>query len=121
MKAENVDIETMTFYVKTPFGREGTPELIGGGYNLSDLDYKWVSFLVNEIESGTQRYSENNRVYPGDESQMLIAQGKSERLMNVVELLDYVKKEKVKYDEYKAAGFAGTNPSAFLKNRLVNT
>jgi hypothetical protein len=47
---------------------------------------------------------------------MLIAQGKSERLMNVVELLDYVKKEKVKYDEYKAAGFAGTNPSAFLKN-----
>ena len=116
MKAENVDIETMTFYVKTPFGREGTPELIGGGYNLSDLDYKWVTFLVNEIESGTQRYSENNRVYPGDESQMLIAQGKSERLMNVVELLDYVKKEKVKYDEYKAAGFTGSNPSAFLKN-----
>ena len=116
MGAENVDIETMTFYVKTPFGREGTPELIGGGYNISDLDYKWVKFLVNEVESGTQRYSENNRIYPGDESQMLIAQGKSERLMNVVELLDYVKKEKVKYDEYKAAGFKGTNPSAFLKN-----
>ena len=116
MHAEGVDIEAMTFYVKTPFGREGTPELIGGGYNISDLDYKWVKFLVNEVESGTQRYSENNRIYPGDESQMLIAQGKSERLMNVVELLDYVKKEKVKYDEYKAAGFKGTNPSAFLKN-----
>ena len=116
MRAEGVDIDAMTFYVKTPFGREGTPELIGGGYNISDLDYKWVKFLVNEVEPGTQRYSENNRVYPGDESQMLIAQGKSERLMNVVELLDYVKKEKLKYDEYKAAGFTGTNPSAFLKN-----
>jgi hypothetical protein len=116
MHAEGVDIEAMTFYVKTPFGREGTPELLGGGYNISDLDYKWVKFLVNEVETGTQRYSENNRIYPGDESQMLIAQGKSERLMNVVELLDYVKKEKVKYDEYKAAGFKGTNPSAFLKN-----
>ena len=116
MYAEAVDIDAMTFYVKTPFGREGTPELMGGGYNLSDLDYKWVSFLVNEIESGTQRYSDNNRIYPGDESQMLIAQGKSERLMNVVELLDYIKKEKIKYDEYKASGYSGTNPSAFRKN-----
>ena len=116
MYAESVDIDAMTFYVKTPFGREGTPELIGGGYNISDLDYKWVKFLVNEVESGTQRYSENNRIYPGDESQMLIAQGRSERLMNVVELLDYIKKEKIKYDEYKASGYAGTNPSAFLKN-----
>lgn len=116
MHAEGVDIDAMTFYVKTPFGREGTPELIGGGYNISDLDYKWVKFLVNEVEPGTQRYSENNRIYPGDESQMLIAEGKSERLMNVVELLDYIKKEKVKYDQYKANGFSGANPSAFLKN-----
>ena len=116
MRAEGVDIDAMTFYVKTPFGREGTPELIGGGYNISDLDYKWVKFLVNEVEPGTQRYSDNNRIYPGDESQMLIAQGKSERLMNVVELLDYVKKEKVKYDEFKENGYTGTNTSAFLKN-----
>jgi hypothetical protein len=116
MYADAVDVDAMTFYVKTPFGREGTPELIGGGYDISDLDYMWVKFLVNEVESGTQRYSENNRIYPGDESQMLIAQGKSERLMNVVELLDYIKKEKVKYDEFKASGFAGANPSAFLKN-----
>lgn len=116
MVAENIDIEAMTFYVKTPFGREGTPEIPGGGYDISDLDYKWVSFLVNETDPETESYSYNNRVYPGDESQMLIAQGKSERLMNIVELLDYVKKEKVKYDEYKASGFTGTNPSAFLKN-----
>lgn len=116
MRAEDVDVETMTFYVKTPFGREGTPELMGGGYNLSDLDYKWVTFLINKLESGTQRYSYNNRIYPGDESQMLIAEGKSERLMNVVELLDYIKKEKVKYDEFKASGFTGTNSSAFLRN-----
>lgn len=116
INAESTDINAMTFYVKTPFGREGTPEIMGGGYNISDLDYKWVKFLINEVESGTQRYSENNRIYPGDESQMLIAQGKSERLMNVVELLDFIKKEKIKYDEYKANGYTGTNPCAFLKN-----
>lgn len=116
MAAESVETETMTFYVKTPFGREGTPEILGGGYDISDLDYKWVSFLVNEIDSDTQCYSYNNRIYPGDGNQMLIAQGKSERLMNIVELLDYIKKEKLKYDEYKAAGFTGTNPSAFLRN-----
>ena len=116
MYAENVDIDAMTFYVKTPFGREGTPELTGGGYNISDLDYKWVKFLVNEVESRSQRYSDNNRTYPGDKNQMLIAQGKSERLMNIVELLDFIKKEKIKYDEYKANGFTGTNPSAFLRD-----
>ena len=36
--------------------------------------------------------------------------------MNIVELLDYIKREKVKYDEYKEAGFTGTNPSAFRQN-----
>ena len=116
MAAESIETETMTFYVKTPFGREGTPEIFGGGYNISDLDYQWVSFLINEIDSKTGSYSYNNRVYPGDQSQMLIAQGKSERLMNIVELLDYIKREKVKYDEYKEAGFTGTNPSAFRQN-----
>lgn len=116
MKAEEVDMQAMTFYVKTPFGREGTPEIAGGGYNISDLDYKWVTFLVNEIDDRTMGYSYDNRIYPGDESQMLIAQGREERLMNIVELIDYIKKEKAKYDAYKAGGYVGTNPSAFLKD-----
>lgn len=116
MDAEQLDTEAMTFYVKTPFGREGTPELIGGGYDLSDLDYKWVTFLINEKDADTGGYSSRNRTYPGDENQMLIAQGKSERLMNVVELLDYIRKEKVRFNEYKAAGFSGENPSAFLRD-----
>ena len=116
MNADQLDTEAMTFYVKTPFGREGTPELIGGGYNISDLDYEWVKFLINEVDTRTQSYTSNNRTYPGDENQLLIAQGKSERLMNVVELLDYIKKEKVKYDDYKASGYAGTNQSAFLRD-----
>lgn len=116
MNADQLDTDAMTFYVKTPFGREGTPELIGGGYNISDLDYKWVKFLINDVDANTGRYSSNNRTYPGDENQMLIAQGKKERLMNVVELLDYIRNEKDKYDEYKANGYAGENPSAFLRD-----
>lgn len=111
-KAEDVDIDQITFYVKTPFGREGTPELTGGGYNLSDLDYKWVSFLVNETEGGS--YSLDNRTYPGDKNEMLIEQGSSERLMNIVELIDFIKKEKSLYQEYKDNGFTGVNRSRFL-------
>ena len=115
MNAEDLDVQAMTFYVKTPFGREGTPELLEGGYDVSDLDYKWVSFLINEVDASTGGYSFNNRVYPGDENQLLISQGKSERLMNVAQLLDFIKTEKAKYEEYKAAGFVGQNPSAFLR------
>ena len=115
MNAEDVDVNAMTFYVKTPFGREGTPQVLGGGYNVSDLDYKWVTFLINEVDA-SGAYSYNNRTYPGNENQLLISQGKSERLMNVAELLDFIKTEKMKYDEFKAGGFRGTNPSAFLRN-----
>ncbi len=114
--AEEVDVDQITFYVKTPFGREGTPELPGGGYNISDLDYNWVSFLVNEVNAATGSYSLNNRTYPGNNNEMLIAQGKEERLMNVVELIDFIKREKVKYQEYKQNGFIGENPSKFLRN-----
>ncbi|MBR7156804.1 MAG: DUF4906 domain-containing protein, partial [Bacteroidales bacterium] len=114
--AEEVDADLITFYVKTPFGREGTPELPGGGYNLSDLDYNWVKFLINEVDPGTGAYSLNNRTYPGDNNQMLIAQGKEERLMNVVELINFIKSEKAKYLAYKESGYTGENPSRFLRN-----
>ncbi len=114
--AEEVDADLITFYVKTPFGREGTPELPGGGYNLSDLDYNWVKFLINEVDPGTGAYSLNNRTYPGDNNQMLIAQGKEERLMNVVELINFIKSEKAKYLAYKESGYTGENPSKFLRN-----
>lgn len=118
--AESIDADMITFYVKTPFGREGTPELTGGGYNLSDLDYEWVTFLVNEVDAATGGYSLEERVYPGDESQMFVEQGSSERLMNVVELIDLIKSEKERYLEFKANGFVGENPSRFLKDKDGN-
>ena len=120
MDAETTDTDAMTFYVQTPFGREGTPDLPGGGYDISDLDYKWVKFLINEVDTSSGGYSYNNRTYPGDESQMLISQGKTERLMNVVELLAFIRSEKQKYLEYKAGGFTGENPSAFLRDANGN-
>ena len=112
VRAEDIIDKRITFYTSTPFGRSGTPINSSGEYNISDLDYKWVTFLVNNKEGGS--YSFNNRLYPGDGSQMLIAAGSSERLMNVVQLLDFIEREKVKYVQYKESGFAGKNPSAFL-------
>lgn len=114
-KAEELDIENMTFYVKTPFGREGTPELPGGGYDVSDLDYKWVSFLINKTEDDGS-YSLNNRIYPGDNNEMLIREGRSERLMNVAELIQFIKEEKEKYLVFKENGFSGENPSLFRRS-----
>lgn len=116
--AEDVDINQITFYVKTPFGREGTPELVGGGYNISDLDYKWVSFLVNEVEAG--RYSVNHRAYPGDNNEMLVAQGRPERLMTIVELIEFIKTQKRLYLQFKQNSFTGENPSQFLKDASGN-
>ena len=120
INSEEVDIDQITFYVKTPFGREGTPELLGGGYNLSDLDYGWVKFLINDVDANTGSYSLNNRTYPGDENQMLIEQGREEKLMNVVELINFIKTEKAKYLAYKQNGFTGENPSKFLKDANGN-
>lgn len=115
--ADEVGLEAMTFYVKTPFGREGTPET-ANGYDVSDLDYQWVKFLVNKMDTSSTSsysYSHYNRIYPGDNSEMLIKEGSEERLMNVAELLAYVKEEKEKYDTWKANGYEGSNPCAFLK------
>ncbi len=99
--AAYIDPETMTWYVKTPFGREGTPDRIGDTEIPSGMDYKWVQFEVNKL-SDTKAYaytsdggrtygsaelsevpfSHRNRTYPGD--------GKPE-LMDVVQFMEYIK------------------------------
>ena len=48
--ASVVDPEKVTWYVKTPFGREGTPD-VESGTQIPDLDYKWVKFLLNKKET----------------------------------------------------------------------
>ncbi|MDY4481028.1 MAG: hypothetical protein SPE21_02455 [Candidatus Cryptobacteroides sp.] len=76
-----IEPDNVTWYVKTPFGKEGVPDKIGDTEIPSGLDYKWVHFLPNRISSdatytyngntytysgGTTPFSHNNMPWPGD-------------------------------------------------------
>lgn len=101
--------EKVTWYVKTPFGREGTPDM-ESGTQIPDLDYKWVKFLLNKKEYNGV-YSSNNRWYPGDNGEAL---EEGEELMDVVRFTQFIKEEKIKLD----AAYGDTKPtaSAFKKD-----
>lgn len=111
--AAYIDPATVTWYVKTPFGKEGTPDKVGDTEVPSGMDYKWVHFMVNNLNpdskysytyNGTPgsaildepAYSHDNMPYPGDSST---------KLMDVVEFTKFIKEQKRAYD-------AG-NPNAF--------
>ena len=84
IKASEVDIENMTWYVRTPFGREGIPQKDEFGNEIyNDLDYKWVEFMLNDKQGGANLYSSANKPYPANKSQ----------LMYVIDLLSMVKRE----------------------------
>lgn len=94
INAENILEDKITWYVKTPFS-EGMP-MMESGTEIPNLDYKWVWFMVNDIEAnGT--YSIKNKWYPGDKYQAE-SYDANDRLMNVVEFVKFIKDEKIKWN-----------------------
>lgn len=90
INAKDIDIENMTWYVRTPFGREGIPLKDDTGQEIyNDLDYKWVEFMLNNKEAGRIRYSNSNMPYPADKS----------KLMTVIEMLNIIKAEVIAWRE----------------------
>lgn len=82
---------TVTWYVKTPFGREGTPEIVGGVEVPNGLDYDWVHFLVNDhvdADDSTSSYSRVQKRY-------------SPSAMNVIDFVAYIKDQKRRFDARK--------------------
>lgn len=80
--------ETVTWYVKTPFGREGTPELLPDGTEVPyGLDYKWVHFMVNDINEETGAYDQKNQPYSPDD------------VTDVLAFIKYIKQQKLNYDK----------------------
>lgn len=97
--AGDIDTENMTWYVRTPFGREGIPTKDASGKEIyNDLDYKWVEFMINEKVAGTNIYAATNRKYTADKTKM----------MSVIELIDLVKTE--------ATAWQNGNESMFDEN-----
>lgn len=107
--AAYIDPETVTWYVKTPFGKEGIPDKVADTEIPSGMDYKWVHFLVNRQASSREYqyagktytldeypYSHNNMAYPGDSS---------EELMDVVQFTKYMKEQKRALDAGRANDF----------------
>ena len=104
IRANEVDTENMTWYVRTPFGREGIPMKDENGQEIyNDLDYKWVEFMLNDKESGRNLYSNGNMHYPADKK----------TLMNVIEMLNMVKTEVIAWREGKASKFDDNNEIKF--------
>lgn len=110
INAADVNAETMTWYVKTPFGEEGSPKLNDGvdqggvGYTerLNDFDYQWIWFMVNPITAGT--YSKTMQWYPGNQFRG-VADGAEKRLMDVDEFVKFLRAEKSKYDRGETSAF----------------
>ena len=114
--AAYIDPDNVTWYVKTPFGKEGIPEKVGDTEVPAGMDYKWVHFLVNKedvddgnvsyIATGLRPYSQNNLPWPGDPydgekyDYYEINYGISEDdLMNVVEFTAYIKEQKRMFEK----------------------
>lgn len=96
INAKDIDIENMTWYVRTPFGREGIPLKDETGKEIyNDLDYKWVEFMINDKEADRNRYQDNNMPYPADRS----------KLLTVIEILNIIKTDVIAWREGKESRF----------------
>lgn len=83
---------TVTWYVKTPFGREGVPAVINGVEVPNGLDYEWVHFMVNDLSNPDDKTSPYSRVQ----------KHYSPQSMNVIDFVAYIKEQKLRFDECKA-------------------
>ena len=107
INAESIRANSITWYVKTPFS-EGMPGM-ESGTQIPNLDYKWVWFMVNKVNNDG-RYSTKNQWYPGDKYQASNYDS-NDKLMDLVEFVEYIKQEKLKYDaasesdKYSASAF----------------
>ncbi len=89
---QSITPDDVTWYVKTPFGREGMPEIINGTEIPNGLDYKWVSFRINRIDASGQ-YSHNNEKYHPDE------------VMDILEFCNYIREQKIRFDSNRTNDF----------------
>lgn len=112
--------DEVTWYVKTPFGREGLPEVVNGVEVPNGLDYKWVSFKINDVDAATGQYSHRNSPYHPDE------------VVDIIEFCDYIREQKRRFDAGRANDFRAEEdpelkqmypdrPDIYTRNRIYVT
>lgn len=107
--ATNVDSD-LTWYVSTPFG-EGAPQIDIDGNDIipPGLDYKWCGFRINKKDANGIYFEDQRQSYtptPYDEAT------NPGGLMNVSQLVKYMKKQKALFD----AGFDPTTGLSSLSD-----
>ncbi len=117
-EAHLTDVQDLSWYVKTPFGREGKPNVIGGIEVPSGLDYKWVHFIINEHND--EKYNTKLEKF------------NPAKAMNILEFSKYIKEQvrlfkngekndfRPEYDEAWAAKFPD-QPDQHRRNRIYVT
>ncbi|MBO4475282.1 MAG: DUF4906 domain-containing protein [Bacteroidales bacterium] len=98
-----IDPSQISWYVETPFNPEGAgPD---DGLELSDIDYKWVEFHVNDMQ-GDGTYSQKRVEYKPHDwpkyDELGIAPGTKGHTMYVNELVEYLRHQKNQYDIHAA-------------------
>ena len=112
--------DEVTWYVKTPFGREGLPEMVNGVEVPNGLDYKWVSFRINDIDASSGQYSHRNCAYHPDE------------VVDIIEFCDYIRDQKRRFDAGRPNDFRSEEdpelkqmypdrPDIYTRNRIYVT
>lgn len=126
---------TLTWKVKTPFCN-GSPRIENGIDIPEGLDYKWVHFRLNKKASDGSYYSDQRRKYTtrpfaysevyrdaddnveGDGTPGL-AGYHNDGVMDIIDLVKYIKEQAKLYVDYNNAGGVGTYTGDF-DNGLVN-
>ena len=104
--ANYMDSENISWYVETPFNPDGVggTDVAEGRAILSQIDYKWVEFFVNEKDASGSYYSDRRTIYKPHDYDFrdingdAIPPGDKRRTMYVNELVDYLKGQKEQYD-----------------------
>ncbi len=104
--AKYMDPVNISWYVETPFNPDGVggKDIQAGRATLSQIDYKWVEFFVNEKDDAGNYYSEQRAVYRPHDYDFrdidgnAIPPGDKRRTMYVNELVDYLRSQKEQYD-----------------------
>lgn len=94
---EYIDPKAITWFVSTPFGKEGTPYDNTGTANPTGMDYKWVQFMVNQKNSDGS-YNKNNQSYPGYKGNPYQTE-RSDSLQYITEFTEYIQEQKSKFDK----------------------
>lgn len=104
--ANYMDPENISWYVETPFNPDGVggSDVQAGTASLSQIDYKWVEFFVNEKDQSGSYYSNKRAIYKPHDYDFrdidgnAIPFGDKRRTMYVNELVEYLKGQKEQYD-----------------------